>query len=117
MHYVALRRAQKAEDIYIIGDMNADKISVSQEVKEETKRLRNDRALNLCYTSLYTIEDSKFKICFHNSQSLHLHIDDVKADENFIASDVNMFVESQLCKKDKDSDYTIPGPGAIKLFE
>ncbi|CAC5397939.1 unnamed protein product [Mytilus coruscus] len=109
MHYVALSRAQKAEDIYIIGDMNAEKISVSQEVKEEMKRLRNERTLNLCYTPLYIIEDSKFKICFHNSQSLHLHIDDVKADDNFIASDVNMFVESQLCRKDKDSDYTIPG--------
>ncbi|VDI59060.1 Hypothetical predicted protein [Mytilus galloprovincialis] len=113
MHYVAFSRAEKAENMFILENVYENNITVSQEVKEEMERLRTERNMLLSFTPLYCLDKSKFVICFHNSQSLHLHIEDVRADFNFRETDVNMFVESRLCSEDSDIDYNLPG---FKLY-
>ena len=71
------------------------------------ERLRQN-PLELCYTPIYSLPPNFFKIYFHNIQSLHLHHSDIIHDENILASDLLMFVESKLCSLDDDDEYEIP---------
>jgi exonuclease III len=108
MHYVALSRVTKLHNIGIIGTFDATKISVSHHVQEEMKRLRNFNSLQLCYTPLYNMDNAILKIVFHNCQSLHLHFDDICCDENILAADVILMVETKLCATDLNKDYALP---------
>ena len=107
LHYVAFSRVIKLENLFILNSENIAKISVDSFVKEEMKILRTDQKVELCYTPLYKISHL-FRVFFHNVQSLRLHINDVKCDFNFQASDICMLVESNLCSKDIDNDFFIP---------
>jgi DNA replication protein DnaC len=108
MHYVAISRVTKLENLGIIGTFDETKVKVSQEVKEEMERLRTYRKLQLCYTPFYQM-NNKLKIAFHNCQSLHLHHSDIQCDYNTMAADIILLVETKLCSTDLNKDYTLPG--------
>ena len=100
-HYVAISRSRTLEGLHILN-LNETKISVSDKVKTEMKRLRETRLLKLCYTPVYHISNNHFKCMFHNVQSLRKHKDDFFSDPNVQASDILRVVETWLT----DSDST-----------
>lgn len=71
--------------------------------------MRTIGRFKLSFQPLYTFDNKYFKILFHNSQSLRLHICDVCADDTVTNSDVCLFVETKLCQSDKDTSIPIPG--------
>ena len=50
-HYVAMSRVTKVSGLQIMC-LNEQQISASKQVKEEMKRLRSQRTLQLCYTQM-----------------------------------------------------------------
>ena len=49
------------------------------------------------------------KCCFLNTRSLYKHIENVKANHNICASDVNFLAETRLIYSDDDDTYKLPG--------
>ena len=61
------------EGLYIT-DLCKNKIAVDPKVVEEMLELRMQRSLQLCFTPIYRLNLSDFKICHLNARSLHKHI-------------------------------------------
>ena len=79
------------------------KICISEKVKQEMSRLR-EQPLVPCIPSLYNNDQpSTIKVLFHNVRSLQLHFDDIKCDYNVQGADVNIFVETRLCHSDNNA--------------
>ena len=60
IHYVALSRVKKPEDLYILN-MNEAAIALDDGVDVEIERLRTEAAFELCYVPLYKIDHGKKK--------------------------------------------------------
>ena len=108
IHYVGLSRVTKIENLTIL-DFNKDKITVSDDVKEEMQRLRTQCKLTLSYTPVYNMDVLCTKVLFHNVTSLHYHIDDLRCDRNYLFADVIGIAESRLTRCDLDETYSIKG--------
>ena len=96
IHYVALSRVKKLEDLYILN-LNEAAMDLDEQVTEEMQRLQIDAVLELCYVPLYKIGPCKIKIAFNNIRSLHKHFKDIDFEPNVLAADVIGFAESRLC--------------------
>ena len=57
------------EGLYI-ADCCKNKIAVDPKVVEEMLELRTPRTLQLCFTPLYGLDPSDFRICHLNARSL-----------------------------------------------
>ena len=94
-------------DDLFIDTFQEDKISVSEKVKEEMKRLR----LSCKYVSsiqlLYNLSAS-LKVIFHNVRLLPLHKYYIFHDFNVTSADINIFVETNLTTKHKNTDFANP---------
>lgn len=90
MHYVGLSRVTTTERLYIT-ELCEDKITVSSEVEKHMKYLRTEGKLELCISPVYNAHERAIKVCFLNARSLHKHIDDVRADLNYLKTDINIF--------------------------
>ena len=108
IHYVALSRVTSLNGLHI-KDLNKDKIAISDSVILEIERLRTEALMKLCYTPLYIVGDNFWKFVFHNTRSLHAHIQNVKADPNITNADVIGIAETKLCSTDSNAEYNIPG--------
>ena len=109
MHYVGLSRVRNIDKLHILN-LSEDKIKVNPKVKEEMVRLRSKCKLVPCVPDLTAISyTNTLKILFHNVRSLHLHISDVSRDCDVQATDISIFVETALCARDKDGQYSIDG--------
>ena len=108
IHYVGLSRVTTIEGLYIT-DLCEDKIAISDDVRQEMKRLRCEGKLCLCISPVYRAKEIPFKLCFLNARSLHKHIQDVRRDFNYSSTDVNIFSESRFSPSDSDCMYTIDG--------
>ena len=93
-HYVAYSRSRTLEGLHLLN-LCEDKIATDERVSEEMKRLRSSKCLDLCFISPSTLCQSYFKIGFHNTRSLHAHIEDVKADHDLTALDIFAVAESR----------------------
>ncbi|XP_061196745.1 uncharacterized protein LOC133205019 [Saccostrea echinata] len=107
LHYVGLSRVRSLQDLHIL-ELNDKKIAVSPKVIDEMRRLREHASLSLCLPNLQNIT-SDVKIVFHNSRSLHKHIEDLKSDINLTSADIIAISESRLNRLDIDGIYEIPG--------
>ena len=81
IHYVALSRVITMEGLYIT-DLCTNKIDVDPKVGKKMLELRTQR--NFCFTPLYMLNLSDFKICYLNARSLHKHIDDISPEHIII---------------------------------
>lgn len=106
IHYVALSTVTPIEGLHICN-LNEDKISVNNHVKDEMHRLRHEAQLSLSLKFIYTIPDDMIKIDFLNAQSLHRHFVDFKNDFNLQLSDCNIICETRFALWDDDSVYQI----------
>lgn len=107
MHYVALSRVRKLQNLFILS-LNEQKITVSSNVVSEMQRLRENAVLRICLPILKNIA-SDLKIIYQNCRSLHLHIKDVCADKNLTLGNIIAFSESRLVNRDKNEHYLLPG--------
>ena len=112
IHYVALSRVTTIEELYV-ADLCENKIAIDPKVAVEMKKLRTERKLQLCFTPLYDIDQTRLKIFYLNARSLHKHIEDVRKDFNFISADLAIFSETRFSPFDNDDMYSIDG---FKLF-
>ena len=76
IHYVALSRVRKLENLYILN-LNEAAMAVDEQVKIEMQRLKTEKLLELCYVPLYKVDSLKIKIAFNNARSLHKHFQDI----------------------------------------
>ncbi len=105
LHYVGLSRVTKMSGISILhGQFNAEKIHVSETVKQEMLRLRSQATLQLCYTPLSEIS-ANFIVASFNAQSLHKHIEDVKSDWNMKSVSILGVCETRLKEGEDLSRY------------
>ena len=116
IHYVALSRVKKLDDLYILN-LNQAAYALDERVTSEMQRLRTEAALELCYVPLYKIDPCKIKTAFNNARSLHKHLKDIEAEPNVLAADVIGFAETRLCQRDEDTDFTLKGFALIRLDE
>ena len=116
IHYVALSRVKKLEDLYILN-LNQAAYALDERVTSEMQRLRTEAALELCYVPLYKIDPCKIKIAFNNARSLHKHLKEIEVEPNVLAADVIGFAETRLCQRDEDTDFTLKGFALIRLDE
>ena len=116
IHYVALSRVKKLDDLYILN-LNQAAYALDERVTSEMQRLRTEAALELCYVPLYKIDPCKIKIAFNNARSLHKHLKEIEAEPNVLAADVIGFAETRLCQRDEDTDFTLKGFALIRLDE
>ena len=108
IHYVAMSRVRKFENLYILN-FNSDALTADERVKHEMRRLREEANLKLCYTPLYEVDPRRFKIAFNNARSFHKHFHDILADPNMSAADIIGIMESRLCSLDHDETYSLEG--------
>ena len=108
IHYVTLSRVTTMEGLYIT-DLCENKIAVDPKVVKEMLELRTQRRLELCFTPLYQLDPTDFKICHLNARSLHKHIDDVRKDFNYNSCDVAIFTETRFSPHDNNEMYAING--------
>ena len=114
IHYVALSRVRKLENLYITN-FNEEALSVDGRVIEEMGRLRNECKVSLSYVPLYSTDGEDLKIVLNNARSLHKHFVDVRSEPNVIAADVIGITESRLVASDVDADYHIEGYKMVRL--
>ncbi len=109
IHYVGLSRVTKMSGVKILhGCFNEDKIHVNEAVKTEMARLRSEAKLTLCFRPLSDITCNFLVISF-NAQSLHKHIENVKADWNMKSAMVLGISETRIKQGDDNSKYEMTG--------
>ncbi len=64
-----------------ILEFHKTKISVNDKVTAEMQRLCV-LTMKLCFTPKHNVDQSKFKITFHNARSLHHNFEQLQRDEN-----------------------------------
>ncbi len=104
---VAFSRVTNMSGLHIL-EFNETKISVNNDkVTAEMQRLRSVSTMKLCYTPMCNVDQSKFKIAFHNTRSLHHHFEQLQCDGNLRSSDVIGICESRLKTSEADDFYVI----------
>ena len=106
MHYVGLTRVTNISSVHI-AELNEQNISVSCAVQVEMNRLRTECQVELSIPILHNFSQSVLTIVYHNCRSLHLHIDDIRADENLTSGDVLALSETRLMHSDSDQEYNV----------
>ncbi len=109
LHYVGLSRVTKMSGVKILpGRFHEEKIHVNECVKTEMVRLRSQAKLKLCFKPLSEITNNLLVITF-NAQSLHKHIENVKADWNVQAGMVIGICETRIKTGEDCSKYEMAG--------
>jgi hypothetical protein len=93
--------------VFILDDVHFNRIEVNPMVAAEMQRLRTTRQLRLCYTPLVYSPGPHFTIGYHNSRSLHMHMDDVAADPDMTSCSI-LFVSETRARPEDSIDYTLP---------
>lgn len=110
MYYVGFSRVQNLSSLYLL-DFSEENIKVSSAVQEEMCRLRNHAKLTFSIPLLCNMK--RFKIVYHNTRSLHKHIDDLKSDFILKDADILGLSETRLKKCESSELYNISD---YKLF-
>lgn len=88
-------------------DFDRGKIKVSPDVQSEVDRLRREPVVP-CVTDLQHISSPGFVVVFHNSQSLHKHIGDIRMERNLLQANLLFFFETWEQEHDKADYYSLP---------
>jgi hypothetical protein len=105
-HCVGLSRFTSLKSFFILN-LAEDDIRLIKEVKQEMSRLCTTRQLQLEVLPLLNSFLKHLTVLQHNSRSLHGHIDDVRADDNFKAADFIFLSKTWAVKSDPDAFYAL----------
>jgi len=108
IHYVSLSRAKALQGLKIV-QLNKTKISVSPDVQEEMKRLRQ-----VPFTDQkHKFDQRNFKVIYENVRSLRRYIKDLKVHPRLVEADILFLSETRLVPSINSETLTMPG---FKLF-
>ena len=117
--YTGLSRVTKVENLALLR-FDRSKVCVSDEVKDEMKRLRGeDFQYKISFKHFMEEKDKNdftTRVLFHNVNSLHCHFDDVKAEPNYLNADIIGLAESRLSLSDDDKTYSLEDYGFQKVI-
>ncbi|KAI8116853.1 ATP-dependent DNA helicase PIF1 [Lucilia cuprina] len=104
--YVACSRATSASGLYLIGKFPTHLPNLTNKdlVQVEMNNLQNSKKLITNFDFL--MDRSSINVTYHNVQSLHAHIEDVRCDNLILQSDILCFVETWTLSHE---NYDIPG--------
>ena len=114
IHYLAFSHVRNLNGLQIL-ELNEDKITVSNEVKDEVSRMANYAILKLCFTPIYQLETDDLKIVFHNTRSFHKHVD-IKCNHLIKTADIIGIAETRLTNTDKDDDYVLTNYSMCRMI-
>ncbi|XP_017471887.1 PREDICTED: ATP-dependent DNA helicase pfh1-like [Rhagoletis zephyria] len=104
--YVACSRATSADGLFILGNFVPPcPFTESDPVFKELVDLKTSKSLTSTFSFMLS-RTSKLQIIYHNAQSLHAHIDDVRSDYLMMTSDILCFVETWSYPSE---NFEIPG--------
>ena len=104
MHYVALSRVTNYAGIYI-NDLNESQICVSKKVSHYLLDAYKNHKLQ---TNIQLFQKDKLNILFNNARSFKKYFHIAKNDKIILKQQINIFLESKLCKFDQNANYVIP---------
>ena len=116
IHYVALSRVRRLENLYILN-LNEATMAVDEQGKIEMERLKTEALLEICYVPLYKVDPHKIKVAFNNARSLHKHFKDIEFEPNVLSADLIGFAESRLCTRDDNSDFALKNFKLLRMDE
>ncbi|KAJ8048298.1 ATP-dependent DNA helicase PIF1 [Holothuria leucospilota] len=112
-HYVAFSRVRTKKGLHIIH-LNEKKITTSEKVKLEMKRIQQNSPMKLCYKPFYNITSPNIKITLQNARSLHKHIRNIASDQNIMSSDIISVVETRLRNTDNPQTFALQEFSSIR---
>ena len=107
MHYVAFSRVRNRFGLQILDDVNEDAVHISPKVTEQMEYLKDKAMLELCFTPVYALPHDSFKIIFHNTRSLHKHVEDLRANHLISQSQILAIAETRLAAHDSNEPYSM----------
>lgn len=106
--YVMLSRVQSIDQLYIVGELNEEKIRASPAALEELRRLEKI-SFNRNPTSWHKRNSSAIKIASVNCFGLFAHLRDIRKDWKLQKGDVLHLLETSLPADADTEDITIHG--------
>ena len=103
MHYVAFSRVTSISGLYI-ENINENNIAVSKKVSDYLKSALKDDTLQ---TDIEFSDKYKLNILFNNCRSFKKHFTAIQHNKIILQQDVNIFLESHLCRHDNSTNYNI----------
>lgn len=105
IHYVGLSRVKTLNGLFILN-LSADKILVSNLVKQEMQRLRTLAALSPQLLHPSSLSNTHWNFSFLNARSLYKHIKDIQSNPWLATCDVQMYCETHLHNYDIQNSNT-----------
>ena len=113
MHYVAFSRVTSMSGLYI-EDINEQNISVSKKVSQYLEyALQNDTL----HTDIEFSNKNNLNILFNNCRSFKKKFDAIHNNKIILEQDINIFLESRLCKYDSSTNYNINDNIIVRVDE
>ena len=112
MHYVAFSRVTSISGLYI-ENINEENISISKKVSDY---LNNSPPHNL-QTQIQFHDPNTCNILLNNACSFKKYFGTIKNNQIILEQNINIFLESKLCKHDKSIDYQINNSIIIRADE
>ena len=103
MHYVAFSRVTSISGLYI-ENINENNIAVSKKVSDYLKSALKDDTLQ---TDIEFSNKYKLNILFNNCRSFKKHFTAIQHNKIILQQDINIFLESRLCRHDNSTNYNI----------
>ena len=120
MAYVMLSRVCSLEQLHIVDELNVEKITVNDKVRQEALRMQKV-SVNSNPCNWMNPKTIGLKVCSFNTCSLRKHVEDVKSDPVLMQSDVLFVQETWLEVSEEEEDryqlegyrayFTSPGRG------
>ena len=120
MAYVMLSRVCSLEQLHIVDELNVEKITVNDKVRQEALRMQKV-SVNSNPCNWMNPKTIGLKVCSFNTCSLRKHVEDVKSDPVLMQSDVLFVQETWLEASEEEEDryqlegyrayFTSPGRG------
>ena len=120
MAYVMLSRVCSLEQLHIVDELNVEKITVNDKVRQEALRMQKV-SVNSNPCDWMNPKTIGLKVCSFNTCSLRKHVEDVKSDPVLMQSDVLFLQETWLEVSEEEEDryqlegyrayFTSPGRG------
>ena len=120
MAYVMLSRVCSLEQLHIVDELNVEKITVNDKVRQEALRMQKV-SVNSNPCDWMNPKTIGLKVCSFNTCSLRKHVEDVKGDPVLMQSDVLFVQETWLEVSEEEEDryqlegyrayFTSPGRG------
>ena len=109
MAYVMLSRVCSLEQLHIVDELNVEKITVNDKVRQEALRMQKV-SVNSNPCDWMNPKTIGLKVCSFNTCSLRKHVEDIRSDPVLMQSDILFVLETWLeaCEEEQEQ-YQLEG--------